>query len=264
MGTAKNEQSPVIAAFTSYPVSIAEALDTLGVAEILARQQRVMIKPNLITNLPPPITTPPACCDALVAYVRRCCEAEVIIAEGCGSPGHETDFVFDQLGYTELAKRLGVRLVDLNNEETELVRNKACRVFPEFHLPRIASAYYIINVPVLKAHSIATITGSLKNMMGFVVPRYYQTGGHWKKSAFHRRMHDAILDLNRYRTPDLTVMDASVGMAEYHLGGAHCEPPANRIIAGYDAQEVDRAAAELLGLDWRRIPHLARSLDGES
>ena len=45
-------------------------------------------------------------------------------------------------------------------------------------------------------------------------------------------------------------------MAEYHLGGAKCSPPVNKIVVGFDAKEVDRKAAELLGFDWRDIKHL--------
>ena len=52
-------------------------------------------------------------------------------------------------------------------------------------------------------------------------------------------------------------MDATVGLAEFHLGGAHCDPPLGRLIAGTDPLAIDRRGAELLGLDWRDIPHLA-------
>ena len=51
-------------------------------------------------------------------------------------------------------------------------------------------------------------------------------------------------------------MDASIGLADYHLGGRICDPPVNKLIAGFDPQKVDRKAAGLLGLDWRTIPHL--------
>lgn len=46
-------------------------------------------------------------------------------------------------------------------------------------------------------------------------------------------------------------------MAEFHLGGAHCNPPVKKIIAGYNPWQVDRKAADLLGVDWRRIGHVA-------
>ncbi len=74
---------------------------------------------------------------------------------------------------------------------------------------------------------------------------------------FHNKMQHSIIDLNSYLIPDLTVMDCTVGMAEFHLGGAHCDPPVNIITAGYSPWEVDRNAAELLGLDWRNVKHVA-------
>jgi uncharacterized protein (DUF362 family) len=242
--------------FRSYGESVKEALDSIGAAEVLKALKAVMVKPNLTQASPFPITTPVAICEAIVAYVRACSGAEVVIAEGCGAISHETGKSFRDLGYTDAAKRLGVRLVDLNNEKTVKLTNPACRVFPEFHLPEIALSHYIICVPVLKAHSFSKITGTMKNMMGLAPPQHYSEPGHWKKAKFHARMHEAIMDLNRYRTPDLSVVDATVGMAEFHLGGAHCNPPVNRIVAGFDPVEVDRISAELLGFEWKKIPHL--------
>jgi uncharacterized protein (DUF362 family) len=69
-------------------------------------------------------------------------------------------------------------------------------------------------------------------------------------------MHQSIIELNKYRTPDVSLMDATVGMPDYHLGGAHCDPPLGRLIAGFDPVKVDRRGAELLGLRWQTIAHL--------
>jgi len=242
--------------FRDYVESVREALDSIGAPEVLKEQRAVMIKPNLIQVSPFPVTTPVAICEAIIGYVRAVSKADIIIAEGCGAISHETDKCFRELGYTDAAKRLGVRLVDLNNEPTVRLTNPSCRVFPEFHLPGIALSHYIISVPILKAHSFSKITGTMKNMMGLAPPKHYSEPGHWKKAKFHARMHEAIMDLNRYRTPDLSVVDATVGLAEFHLGGAQCSPPVNRIVAGFDAVEVDRIFAGLLGFDWKKIPHL--------
>jgi uncharacterized protein (DUF362 family) len=125
------------------------------------------------------------------------------------------------------------------------------------YLPEIAFSHFIISLPVLKAHSLADITGTLKNMMGFAPPAHYgSTSGGWKKARFHNDMQQSILDLNAYRTPDLTLLDASVGMAEFHLGGRHCNPPRQKLIAGRDPVSVDRLAASLLDIDWKSIGHL--------
>lgn len=247
----------VVVPFVDYARSVAEALERAGAGPVLARQKAVLVKPNLVESLPPPITTPVECVEAVISYVRSVSSAEIVVAEGCGAASHDTGRCFRDQGYERMAKRLGIRLVDLNNEPTVVLRNPECRVFPEFHMPRIAVTHFIISVPVLKAHSLAIITGTMKNMMGFAPPAHYQQGGHWKKSAFHARMHESIVDLVRHRAPDLSLMDARVGMPEYHLGGRECDPPVGKLVAGFDPVEVDRVSAGLLGLDWRKIPHLA-------
>jgi uncharacterized protein (DUF362 family) len=93
-------------------------------------------------------------------------------------------------------------------------------------------------------------------MMGFAPPEHYSGGGFWKKAIFHSNMQDSLIELNRYIVPDLTLMDAGVGLSEYHLGGPECDPPVNRLLAGTDPFAVDQAAARLLGLDPDKIPHI--------
>ncbi len=243
--------------FCSYQTSIEKALDLIDAGKILAKQKAILLKPNLINASPHPITTPVQCIRAIIDYVRSHSKAEIIVAEGCGDSTLETDEIFNILGYRELTEQYGIQLVDLNNEDCVELENHECSFFPKMVLPKIAFSHYIISVPVLKAHSLAKITGTLKNMMGFAPPAHYAGRyGSWKKSVFHEEMHLSIFELNRYRTPDLTLMDATIGMADYHLGGNHCSPPINKIIAGYDPVELDRKAALYLNIHWEDIPHL--------
>jgi len=247
--------------FSSYHESVASVLDTIGAKEVLTRQSAILIKPNLTNASRHPVTTSAECCEAVADYVRSCSKANIVIAEGAGDPSLETHQIFDLLGYKKMADRHGIPLVDLNTSAVKKLENPECSVFPEMYLPEIAFTHFIISIPVLKAHSLSTITGTLKNMMGFAPPKYYSGRfGVWKKAAFHRNTHQAIADLNRYRSPDLSLMDASIGLSEYHLGGRHCNPPVGKILAGFDPLEVDRTAATLLGLDWKSIPHLASEI----
>lgn len=244
--------------FVSYQESVPKLLDAIGADDVLKDQTAVLIKPNLINASAFPITTAAACVEAIVGYVRAASPATIVIGEGCGDSQLETPQVFEQLGYRDLAERCNVELVDLNQAALEELRNDDCPVFPRMYLPKIAMSHFLISVPVLKAHSFSRITGTLKNMIGLAPPKHYSGRyGTWKKAVFHKQMHQSIVDLNRYRTPDLSLMDATVGMPDFHLGGAHCNPPLNKLIAGFNPVEVDRGGAELLGLDWRSIPHLA-------
>ena len=242
--------------FTTYEKSITEALEGLHAPELLQQQEKILIKPNLVNASPPPVTTPVECCAALVALLQNCTSASITIAEGSGAANLETGEIFEALGYTKLARETGTALLDLNHTEVVECQDAQCSAFPRMYLPQVAFESFIISVPVLKAHSLAEMTGSLKNMMGFAPPHHYGHSGGWKKAAFHARMHTAIAELNRYRAADLTIMDASRGLAQFHLGGPECDPPLETILAGWDPLEVDRQGAALLGLDWRNIPHL--------
>jgi uncharacterized protein (DUF362 family) len=105
------------------------------------------------------------------------------------------------------------------------------------------------------------VTLSMKNMVGVAPPVFYQQGGHWKKSAFHQQMQSSVFELNRYRKPDLAFIDASIGQADHHLVGPACDPPVDRLLAGFDPVAVDAAGAQLLGIPWRRVGHI-RMADG--
>ena len=220
----------------------------------------VLIKPNLVEALEPPITTPVGLVGAIIDCVRSISPgAELIIGEGTGASDYETPFAFDELGYTELARVKDVRLVDLNHEPTVELSNPELLRWPVMHLPKIVMESFIISVPVLKAHTLAGVTLTMKNMMGAPPPLHYQAGGHWKKSAFHTMMQESVLDLNRYRTPDMTILDATVGMSEGHLGGPTCKPPPGVVVLGFDPVATDAYGCKLLKRDWRDIRHISKA-----
>ncbi|HKL82007.1 MAG TPA: DUF362 domain-containing protein [Desulfobacter sp.] len=242
--------------FVSYTESVPGILEMILVDEQLKDQETILLKPNLVNASPFPVTTPPQLVEAVIKYLRKHSSARLIIAEGCGDSVMDTREVFASLGYNELSKNMDVELLDLNHAPLVRLENKGNKIFPEMFLPEIAFESFIISLPVLKAHSLAVITGTLKNMMGFAPPKHYAGGGSWKKAAFHARMQQSVRELNSYLVPDFTLMDASVGLSQYHLGGPACDPPVKRLLAGYDPFELDQAGARLLGLDPDRIAHI--------
>ncbi len=251
-----HEKSFSVEKFTSYQDSLQACLDGISAGSVIKKRKLIIIKPNLVNSTPFPVTTSPDMISALVGYIRKYSKARLIVADGCGDADLDTSQVFQQLGYLDLAAEHGLELVDLNQEPLTRLRNPQCKVLPEIYLPRIALKGFLISVPVLKKHSLARVTLAMKNMLGIAPPKYYQQGGSWKKSFFHGQMHRSIFELNLYRKPDLSIIDATLGMAEYHLGGSTCDPPVNRIVAGFDPVRVDACGTELLGLSWKDIPHI--------
>lgn len=246
--------------FTDWQDSVSRLLDKAELMEAIGEKRKVLVKPNLVEALKPPITTPVGLIEAIVRYLQENGnELEIIIGEGCGSRDYDTSHSFRELGYVEMAERCGVGLIDLNEESLRSMQLPQCHRWPEMHLPEIIFESFLLSVPVLKAHSLASVTLTMKNMMGCAPPSHYQKGGHWKKASFHDNVQDAVLDLNRYRTPDFTILDATVGMQKAHLWGPTCNPPHRKLVAANDPVAIDVYGAGLLGRDWHQIGHLAKA-----
>jgi len=243
--------------FDGYSEALPRLLERLEIRELLRRQQQILIKPNLVNASPPPVTLPAEAVMVLVRWLQHQTDARIIIAEGSGERMQSTIQIFDLHGYFRIAENYELRLIDLNTAPLVCLQRDDCTVFPELWLPELVRDSFVISFAVLKAHSLSGVTLSMKNMIGCAPPSHYQQGGHWKKSAFHRQMQRSIFELNLHRKPDLALVDASVGLAEYHLGGPTCNPPPNLLLGGTDPVAVDAAGAKILGLDWRQIGHIS-------
>ncbi len=253
------ELHPVFStSFRSWQQSLPPLLEAADLAGLIPAGQTILIKPNLVENLEPPITTPVGLVEILVDYLHEKTGNPIIIGEGSGSVEYDTFLPFHELGYSELARRKGIELKDLNREKCVRRSLQECNRWPEMYLPELAYRSFLISVPVLKVHTLAGVTLAMKNMMGLAPPAHYREGNSWQKSAFHRNIQEAIADLNRYRRPDFTILDATIGMAEAHLWGRTCDPPVNILAAGRDPVAMDSYGAGLLSLDWQKIGHIAQ------
>lgn len=247
---------------TSLHKNIHSLLDAAGLTENIGKSRPILIKPNLVESLPPPITTPVDLVEIIVDYLQHYLPGvQLIIGEGTGSMEYDTFHCFTQLGYEKLARKKKIELVDLNRAELVHKEHPDCRRWPSMHLPKLLDQVFLFSVPVLKAHTLAKVTLTMKNMMGCAPPSHYQGNGAWGKSSFHTSIHEAIFDLNRYRTPDFTLLDGSIGMATAHLWGPTCDPPVNRLAASWDPVAIDSYGASLLNRDWQTIGHIRLAHD---
>ncbi len=250
--------------FTDWRGSVFEVLDAAGLPEAISASGKdlVIIKPNLVSDQPPPVTTHPEIVAAAIDYLReRSPSSKIIVGEGIGMKEYDTRDVFRVLGFADLAEEKGVELMDFNDDIPLIhLSEPSRRRWPEMWLPEIAMEAFIFSVPILKAHSLSDVTLTMKNMMGFAPPKHFDAGS-WRKSAFHADVHAAIFELNLYRTPDFTLLDAVEGMAEAHLWGPECDPPPRKLGASADPVAIDAWGCGVLGFDWRSVGHI-RMADG--
>jgi len=210
--------------------------------------RRVVLKPNLIIDEPPPTTTPCETVEALAAYFLEA-GYEVVVAEGSG--WCETFKAYERLGYLRLKERYGVELVDLNNDGFELLRNPNALFLKEFELPLTLKGAYVVSAPVLKEHSLTKVTLSLKNMLGATLGERARVA---KKGRFHRRLGESIVDVNLYVKPSLAVIDGRVAGLGGELGARPKE--LGIMVFSEDLVAADAVAASYLGKDPLKIRHL--------
>jgi uncharacterized protein (DUF362 family) len=112
-----------------------------------------------------------------------------------------------------------------------------------------------INVPVLKNHGGATMSLSMKNLMGIV----------WDRGFWHRNgLQQCIADFATFRQPDLNVLDGFRAMMRNGPRGvsvADVEEKKYQLIST-DMVAIDTAATKVFGIETERVTHigLAESL----
>ena len=114
---------------------------------------------------------------------------------------------YDKFGFRDLEIRMqksgfDVSLINLSHSptvESEFEGNYFKKpAFPDI----IVEPHFLISLAVAKKHGLTTLTGALKNLFG-LLPRK-------DKNFYHPQINDVIVDLNRFKQPDLCVIDARV------------------------------------------------------
>ncbi|MEO0225454.1 MAG: DUF362 domain-containing protein [candidate division WOR-3 bacterium] len=112
---------------------------------------------------------------------------------------------------------------------------------------------YLISLPKFKTHALTMITGALKNMFG-IIPGGLKSRIHYlcaRASDFAQ----IIVDIYKIRPPDLTIMDAIVGMEGLGPGNGKIRP-IGKLIASTNGAAVDIIMARMMGIDPQKILHL--------
>lgn len=206
-----------------------------GIESIVSSKQTVVIKPAVLTSDPDCAPNP----RTVVAVAKLVQEAggTAIVAENSASGGAE--YCLSKVGITSAVEELGIEVRDLSSEkevEIEIPRGKAIDSVKVY--PTILNCDVLISVPRLKRHGSATVTISLKNMMGTVPTK--------EMSRFHRvDLSQCIADLTTVVRPDLAVVDATYAMTRKGPTGGDMRRM-DTIIASKDPVAADRIAAQYL------------------
>jgi uncharacterized protein (DUF362 family) len=273
--TADPRTAVALSRAASYEMKVLRAqwrtmLDGLGgLKGLIQSGARVGLKANLTGG--PWWDTPdkPAATELFVthpAVVGVLCEW--LIDAGAGPlyimDGIADESSWDKWGYTEMARPLGAKLINLSNPAPyssfgAFPVGKQAQVYDQFSLNRLLRELDVfISVAKMKCHSVMGVTLSLKNLLGLTpLYEYMRKEGDSARTALHgssdydTRLPRVILDLNGARPIDLAVIDGIItceaGAGPWDEKLAQIKP--GLLVAGTDPVATDAVSTALMGFD---------------
>ncbi len=259
--------------------AVEEAIDLLGgIGQVTKGKERILLKPNLVAD-GPRMTTKPDVVRTLATLMKGAGK-EVSIGEGSAAAGgfnaqagviYRTrqraildpmqQHVFDDLGYSELARSLHVPLVNLHSGDLVEVPLARGYVFDRITLHRaVAETDLLVSVPMMKTHTLATVTLGMKNLIGLYPGTVYYAVRSWlhdhAAQAHSPGVAYEIVDMNRAARPGLVVIDASQAMEGNGPSDGDIVDM-GLIIAGTNPLATDMVAAATMGIGPDEVPHFA-------
>lgn len=230
---------------------IRESIDQLE----LDVRGKVFVKPNIVTANRRYIHhsfTHPAVTEAMIQVLNDQPVDDICIGES-GAYGIPSRLFFRESGYADLARRLGVRLIDLNEHAMDTVSLQKGVRHKQMRLSRfIRNADFKVWMPKLKYHIMASITQALKLNIGIL--------SHKERMRYHDyRIHEKIVDMLEPGYPDLVVSDAID--ITYGFESAPYPVHLGLLLFADHPLAADAVAATIMGYDPHEVTHLQIAAD---
>ena len=232
--------------------------------------RRVIIKPNNVSMTIQLAATHVDTLEGVLEFLKSIRKLDNVIIAESSAPGPAIEG-FSNFGYLRLAEKYPVKLVDLDNEGSEILYvfdEKDFRPHPvRFSKPLLDPDSYIISVARMKTHDRAVVTLSLKNIIfgapikdpGFSWSKDRKAGTRSDKAIVHgsgfRGINYNLFDLAPKLHPHLALIDGFEGMEGN--GPNNGTPVDHRVcIASTDWLAADRVGVELMGVDFAKVGYL--------
>ena len=225
-----------------------EGLRRIGFGDVVKPSMWIGLKPNLVVTKPSSsgATTSAGVVEGVVRFLKDHDVRRITIMESSGV-GHDTRAAYRVSGIERVARRYGVELIDLKQENTEKID---LGPFQTQVYRKPLEVDYFINLPVVKAHSQTRITCALKNLKGLIPDE--------AKRSFHTKgLHRPIALLNRVIRQDLIVADGIEGDLSFEEGGNPVRM--DQILIARDPVLLDTYVAKRLGYRVEEISHVSEA-----
>jgi uncharacterized protein (DUF362 family) len=230
-------------------VALRQALDAVGgIKRFVAPGEKVTIKPNVGWDRTPAqaANTNPELVAEMVSQCLSAGAREVVVSDVTCNDARRC---FLRSGIREAAEKAGAH-VALASEEDYILADLGGQLLTSWPvLKHFVDTDRLINMPIVKHHSLSGCTIGMKNLYGII-------GG--RRNQLHQKIDQSIVDLATFARPTLTVVDAThVLMRGGPQGGSldDVEQP-NCVLCSTDQVAADARAVEFLGRTADQIGHI--------
>jgi uncharacterized protein (DUF362 family) len=226
------------------------ALDGVGgMARFVHTGETVVVKPNVGWDRTPAqgANTHPALVSETVRLCLAAGASRVTVADvSCNDPRRS----FIRSGIREAGEAAGARVVLPSAEDFVEVDLGGTVLTRWLVLRHFLDADRLINIPVVKQHSLTRCTVGMKNLYGIL-------GG--RRNRLHQEIDQSIVDLAAFVRPTLTVVDATRVLFRGGPQGGSLDDVSieNTVMCSTDQVAADSRAVEFLGLTGRQVGHVA-------
>jgi len=187
--------------------AIRDGLDYINWHDIVQKDARVFIKPNLTyTHHKPGATTTPEFMDTVIGIIKERTPNITIGESDGGNNSYPAEVPFKGHNLYEITKKHGVELKSLSRDKWRMIPVKSGLFTRKIPMPESLLTDYdvTINLPVPKMHFVVGYTGAIKNHWG-LVPDTMRLRNHYFFTH-------AILEIIRQVSPEIVIADGTYFM----------------------------------------------------
>ncbi len=226
---------------------------------------QILLKPNLL-RAKKEACTQPDFVEGVILYLKEkgISMDNVSLGDSPGQQGNNASDVVKQIGMLDICIENGVKIIDFESGVPEVETIEDAVRMKKFHVAKaIKNCDILINLPRLKSHAEAMITGAIKNYWG-IIPgglkaKYHLLG----KTAdrFGEVLTDNFSWILKNKPKRITVYDLQEIM-EGSMGPAAGKMVKwDLILAGTDELALDIVALEIGKVKAKNVPHVKNAIE---
>ncbi len=220
-----------------------------GISQFVQAGEKILLKPNLLVGESPEkaVTTHPSVFKAVAEILIK---TGVTVSYGDSPAIGKTSKAARKAGLAEVADDLNISSADFQTGK-DVFFDKGLQNRKFTIAKGVIDNDGVISLPKLKSHGLERFTGAIKNQFG-CIPGVL-------KGEFHLRLPDAtdfakmLVDLNRFVSPRLYIMDGIYGMEGNGPRGGKPKKM-NILLFSSDPVALDATVCRLVNLNPEYVP----------